>query len=334
MNRVVWAVLAVATATPAAAQMDMSMPGMVMPARPKPVVRPKPKPVVAKGAPEPSKPAIPPASTPLISPRAPVTEVGAAAPGPANPDAAVGAVPAPPPPSDHAADAIFGTTTMNPSRHMLRRENGGMSTSSVLFNLAEYRVQNGGGGFRWDGEGRFGGDIDRLVVKSEGEATIGKRVDGAEVQALFSHAISPYFNAQGGVRHDFGPGPNRTYATLGIEGLAPYWFDVSAAVFVSERGAVLARLEATYDQRLTQRLILQPRVELNLAAQDVPETGTGAGLSDAELGLRLRYEITRGFAPYVGVSWDGKVGAAARFARAAGERVHVGGVVFGIRTRF
>lgn len=327
MNRAIWAAIAIAAATPAAAQMDMSMPGMVMPAKPRPVVRPKPKPAPSKPA-----PATGPSPSPALSP--PVTETPAVAPEPANRDEAVGAVPAPAPPTDHAADAVFGATAMASSRHMLRHENGGMPAASVFFNLAEYRMQKGGDGFRWDGEGWFGGDIDHLVVKSEGEATLGKRVDGAEVQAVFSHAISPYFNAQGGVRHDFGPGPNRTYATLGVEGLAPYWFDVAAAVFVSERGAVLARLEATYDQRLTQRLILQPRVELNLAAQDVPENGIGAGLSDAELGLRLRYEITRQFAPYVGVSWDGKVGAAARIARAAGERVHATSAVFGIRTRF
>ena len=329
MNRAVLALAALLTASPVAAQMDMSMPDMVMPAKPKPVVKPKPKPKAVAPAPTPAVAPVLSASTP-----APPTTVAAVAPESAAPDETVGAVPAPAPPSDHAADAIFGAATMSPSRHILRHENGGMSASSVFFNLAEYRVQKGGDALRWDGEGWFGGDIDRLVIKTEGEATVGKRLESAEAQALFSHAISPYFNVQAGIRHDIRPGPDRTYAAVGFEGLAPYWFDVAGALFVSQRGAVLARLEATYDQRITQRLILQPRVELNLAARDVPENRIGAGLSDAELGLRLRYEITRQFAPYVGVSWDGKIGAAARLARAAGERVHATSVVFGIRTWF
>ncbi len=313
MNRMIVAVLALTAATPVAAQMDMSMPGMTMPVAP----APRPKPAAAAAS---------PTTTTDVTTSPPATPPVA--------EQTIGAVPAPAPPADHAADKLFDTRTMDESRAALRHENGAMTTSSVFFNLAEYRVQKGADAFRWDGEGWFGGDINRLVIKTEGEATVGKRLDSAEAQAVFSHAISPYFNVQAGIRHDIRPGPNRTYATLGFEGLAPYWFDLSGALFVSERGAVLARLEGTYDQRLTQRVILQPRVELNLAAQDVAENGIGAGLSDAELGLRLRYEITRQFAPYVGVSWESKAGATARFARGAGERVHATSTVFGIRTRF
>jgi hypothetical protein len=128
------------------------------------------------------------------------------------------------------------------------------------------------------------------------------------VQALYSRAIGPYFNLQAGVRHDFEP-KARSYAAFGVEGLAPYWFEVEAHAFVSTKGDVLGRLAASYDQRITQRLILQPRVEFNLAAQDVIESGIGAGLSDAEFDLRLRYEIVREFAPYIGISHSSKFGA-------------------------
>jgi copper resistance protein B len=136
------------------------------------------------------------------------------------------------------------------------------------------------------------------------------------------------------VRYDFKPNPSRTYATLGFEGLAPYWFDVEGAVFLSDKGDILGRLEGSYDQRITQRLILQPRVEFNLAAQDIPENGIGSGLSDVELGLRLRYEFKREFAPYVGVSYDRKLGDSARFARSDGEDVGGVSLALGVRTWF
>ena len=201
-------------------------------------------------------------------------------------------------------------------------------------NLVECQRRNGRDGYRWDGEGWFGGDIDRLVVKTEGEGRTRGGVADAEVQALYSRAIDPYFNLQAGLRQDLGEGAGRSYAMIGVEDLAPYWFEVEAALFLSNRGDLLGRLEGYYDQRLGQRLILQPRVELNLAAQDVRASGTGAGLSNAELGLRLRYEISRGFAPYAGLSWDRRVGDTARFARANGEGASARAVTLGVRTWF
>ena len=241
---------------------------------------------------------------------------------------------APAPPTDRAADRYYGAEAIAAAMTALQREHGGQTLSMIQFNLAELQVRNGRDGYRWDGEGWFGGDIDRFVVKSEGRGDLGGRLDEAEVQALYSRAIGPYFNLQAGVRQDIRPQPARTYATVGIEGLAPYWFEVAGALFVSDKGDVLARAEGTYDQRITQRLILQPRVELNFAAQDVRTNGIGAGLSDAELGLRLRYEIEREFAPYVGISYDAKVGRTARFARANRERASAVSLVFGVRTWF
>src|SRR3546814_608984 len=148
------------------------------------------------------------------------------------------------------------------------------------------------------------------LIKSEGEGVLGGRngtfMETAEIQALYSRALDPYWNLQAGVRYDFKPNPSRTYATVGIEGVAPYWFETEAALFLSNKGDVLGRIEGYYDQRITQRLILQPRVVLNLSAQDVPKTRIGAGISNAEFGLRLRYAARREFAPYIGVSYDRK----------------------------
>lgn len=252
---------------------------------------------------------------------------------PAAAEEPVGDEPPPPPITDHAADRVFDPAAMAAARAELRREHGGAFQSMVMANLAEYQTAPGGGGYRWDGEARFGGDINRLVVKSEGDGSARSGLGAAEVQALYGRAIDPYVDIQVGVRQDLGPG-RRTYATAGVEGLLPYWFDVGAAVFVSTSGEFFARAEGTYDLRLTQRLILQPRVELNFAAQDTPASQTGSGLSNAELGLRLRYEIRRNFAPYVGVSYDRKVGRTADFARLHGDDVGGASFVTGVRAWF
>ena len=241
--------------------------------------------------------------------------------------------PPPPPALDHAADRYYDPAAMAAARDQLRKEHGGSTVSMVMANLAEYQSAPGGGGYRWDGEGWIGGDINRFVVKSEGDGSRRDGLGAAEAQGLLSHAISPYFDLQAGVRQDFAPRA-RTYATVGFQGLAPYWFDVSGALFLSTKGELLGRLESTYDLRLTQRLILQPRAELNFAAQNTAETRTGSGLSNAELGLRLRYEIKREFAPYIGVSWDRKVGKTADYARARGEDIGGATFVAGIRAWF
>ncbi|MFN3775668.1 copper resistance protein B [Sphingomonas parapaucimobilis] len=223
---------------------------------------------------------------------------------------AVGNAPPPPAPTDRAADRFYNPAAMAVADRQMRMEHGGMRFSQILFNLAEVQVRDGRDGYRWDGEGWFGGDIHRLVVKSEGEGTFHDRIGPAEVQALYSRAIDPYWNLQAGVRQDIGTGARRTYAVVGVEGLAPYWFDVEGALFLSDKGELLARTEAWIDQRLTQRAILQPRIEVNFAAQDVPDQRIAAGVSSLELGLRLRYEIAREFAPYVGVNWERRYGPA------------------------
>ncbi|MDI1365519.1 MAG: copper resistance protein B, partial [bacterium] len=250
--------------------------------------------------------------------------------------------PPPPAPTDHAADKVFDPAGMAKARAQLRKEHGGGVTSLVMANLAEWAPRSGKDSYRWEGEAWFGGDINRLTLKSEGEGVSGDGLDRAELQALYSRSVGPYFNLQAGVRHDFEPKPSRTYATIGFEGLAPYWFEVGGAAFLSNKGDLsarrraggVARFEGYYDQRLTQRLILQPRVELNLAASNDRATGVGSGLSDVELGLRLRYEIRREFAPYVGVTYDRKFGKSADYARTAGEDVEDARVVLGLRAWF
>lgn len=253
---------------------------------------------------------------------------------PTGTDQPAGTAPPPAPPTTLAAARFYDPATMATANRMMRDEHGGMRFSQILFNLAEVQVRNGRDGYRWDGAGWFGGDIDRLVVKTEGEGGLGDRVEAAEVQALYSRALDPYWNLQAGVRQDLGAGAKRTYAALGVEGLAPYWFDVEGTVFLSDKGDVLARAEAWYDQRITQRAILQPRVELNLAAQDMPGSRIGAGLSTAELGVRLRYEIRREFAPYVGLSWERRYGATARYARSDGDRTGGVSLALGVRAWF
>jgi len=245
----------------------------------------------------------------------------------------VGNEPPPPPPGDWAADRVFDPAVMEAARAQQRREHGASIVSQIMLHLFEYQVGDDDGGYRWEGEAWIGGDIHRFVLKTEGEGNEDD-LEGGEVQALYSRAIAPFFDLQAGIRYDFEPTPNRTYAVLGVEGVAPYWFELDAALFLSDRGELQARAEGSYDLRLTQRLILEPRAELTFAAEDIPELGVGSGLSEGEYGLRLRYEIRRNFAPYVGVTFDQKYGEAADFAEAAGEDPSEGRVVIGLRAWF
>jgi len=253
---------------------------------------------------------------------------------PAGTDLPAGNAPPPPVPTDHAADSVYGAGNMHMGRHHLDSMHGGQKFSQVMLNIAEYQVRRGRDGYEWDGEAWYGGDINRLSIKSEGEGEIGRSVEVAEVQALYSRAVGPYFNLQGGVRYDFKPNPSRVYATFGFEGLAPRFFDVEGALFLSNKGELLARAEGYYDQRITQRLILQPRAEVNFAAQSTRELGIGSGLSDAEIGLRLRYDIRREFAPYVGVQYRRAFGKTRDYLRDAGEDTGGFSLLAGVRMWF
>ena len=249
-------------------------------------------------------------------------------------DLPAGNAPPPPVPTANAADAFYGTPAMEMGRHHLNEFHGGQKLVQVLFNIAEAQFRNGRDGFEWDGEGWYGGDINRLWVKSEGEGAFREGIESAEVQALYSRAIDPYWNVQAGVRYDFKPNPSRVYAVVGLEGLAPSFFDVEGALFLSNKGEVMARASGWYDQRITQRLILQPRAEVNFAAQNSREIGVGAGLSDAEIGVRLRYDIRREFAPYVGVQYSRAFGRTRDYLRAEGEDPANWSLLTGVRFWF
>lgn len=204
--------------------------------------------------------------------------------------------------------------------------------SMLLINQLEW--QGGDGNAQsWDIKGWVGGDIDRLWLRSEGERSAG-RTESAEAQALWGHAIGPWWDVVGGVRQDFKPGDSQTWAAFGVQGMALYNFEAEATLFVGESGHTAARLEGDYDILLTNRLILQPTAELNFYAQNDPQRGVGSGLSESELGLRLRYEIRREFAPYVGVSWNRAYGQTAQYARDDDEDVHQLRWVVGVRLWF
>ncbi len=249
-------------------------------------------------------------------------------------DVVIGTQPAPPVATDRAAERFYSPEAMAAARAQLALEHGGSTAWKVMISTAEIRPQSGDDGYGWEGEAWYGGDEHRLVLKSSGEGVLGGDLHSAELQALYSRPIGPYFDWQAGVRHDFEPGPPRTYATLGFEGVAPYWFELEGAAFLSEKGDLSARLEGSYDLRLTQKLILEPRAELSLAAQKVRELGVGSGVTDTEVGLRLRYEFRREFGPYIGVMHERKFGETADLAREAGEDRDSTTFVVGVRAWF
>jgi len=179
----------------------------------------------------------------------------------------------------------------------------------------------------------FGHDINKLWFKTELER-FDTDTDEAEVTLLYSRAFYPYWDVQIGLRKDFQPTPDRTWGVLGFQGLSPYFFEIDTALFLGESGRLALRLEAEYELMITQRLVISPELELNFHAQNDESVGTGSGLSDAEAGLRLRYEISREFAPYIGVNWVGAFGHTADFKRLEGEGRYDSHFVMGIRGWF
>jgi copper resistance protein B len=202
----------------------------------------------------------------------------------------------------------------------------------LAFDQFEWRDTNEGSALAWDGRAWFGNDYDKALLKTEGHRLEGDYEGSAEL--LWDHIFSRWWSVQGGVAHDFGPGPSRSWATFGVQGLAPYWFEIEALAYVGEAGRTAARFSAEYEMFLTQRLVLQPKLEFKLYGKDDPANAIGAGFSDAELGLRLRYEIRREFAPYVGVVWSRKFGETARLVREQGGDAEEAQWVAGVRMWF
>jgi copper resistance protein B len=215
---------------------------------------------------------------------------------------------------------------------------GHAAHDSRLFSLVQFSRLEGwssdeGTGLLWDGQGWVGGDLDRLWLRSEGERVDGKS-EAADVELLYGRAVSRWWDVVAGVRHDLDPDPSRTWAAIGIVGLAPQKFEVEATAYVGESGRVAARFEVEYDVLLTNRLILQPLFEVNLLSKDDVERGLGSGLTVAEASLRLRYEVTRQFAPYLGLVYERAYGDTADMRRATGEDVDDARVVAGLRVWF
>jgi copper resistance protein B len=202
----------------------------------------------------------------------------------------------------------------------------------VLLDQLEWQ-DVAGGAQAWDGKSWIGTDLKRLWLRTEGEREHG-RTDSAFAEALYGQAISPWWDLLIGVRNDFRPGPQRTWAAVGVQGLAPYKFDIEATAYLGESGRTHARFEAEYDLLLSNRLILQPQLEAEWYSENDRQRRIGAGLSSVELGLRLRYEWRREFAPYLGVVGSRLFGDSADFARADGARVKDTRLVAGIRLWF
>ena len=213
-----------------------------------------------------------------------------------------------------------------------------MLHSFLLTELLEYRVNSAGpNAFVWDFVGWFGGDYNRLWIKTEGRQDLsdGNRGEG-DLQLLYGRLIAPFWDLQLGVRakSNLGSGfknNTRTYAVIGLQGLAPGNFDVEPAIYISDRGEVSAELTVSADLYLTQRLVLQPRFQGEVSAQGDDRFGTGSGVTETDIGLRLRYEIRREIAPHIGVSWLKKYGETARISHQQGESSDAVALVFGLR---
>jgi copper resistance protein B len=220
-----------------------------------------------------------------------------------------------------------------PAAHEMRMMDRAVFAHALLDQF-EGRTDGSDTALRWDGQAWIGTDYDKLWLKTEGLRRGDGSVEDGQHELLYGRSISTYFDLQAGFRSDLDSKSNRNWGAIGIEGLAPLFFDVEATAYVSDAGHLASRLKGSYDLLITQRLILQPEIELNLYSKSDPGRDIGAGLSDIDAGLRLRYEFTRKLAPYLGVAFEQKYGGTATFAERAGESTNDVRFVFGIRTWF
>ena len=217
------------------------------------------------------------------------------------------------------ADALHGADVMAEARQRVLAEGGDQKHFYVMFNQLEAQFAEAEDRFAWNGQAWYGGDLNKLWVKSEGHASLTDGgVEEAEIQALYSRAVAPFWDIQAGLRYDIEP-DGLAHGVVALNGLAPYWFEVETAAFLSEQGDLTARIEAEYELLLTQRLILQPSIEAELSAQPVPDRETGSGLTSISAGLRLRYEVRREFAPYLGLEWHRALGDTRDMIEATGD---------------
>ncbi|OAI62587.1 copper resistance protein CopB [Ralstonia pseudosolanacearum] len=225
-----------------------------------------------------------------------------------------------------------GPYALGDTRHLMMADEHRFA--SVLVERLEWAHGNGTNATAYDAQAWFGTSYDKLVIKAEGDIHKG-RVEEARTELLWGHAIAPFWDTQLGLRNDAGTGrPGRNWAAFGVQGLAPYWFHLEATAYVGDSGRTALRLSSEYELLLTQRLILQPRLEASFYGKRDPALEIGSGLSSGTLGLRLRYEFSRQFAPYVGVERSQAFGGTANLIEAAGGRRGETRVVAGVRFWF
>ena len=208
-----------------------------------------------------------------------------------------------------------------------------LSLGMLLIDRLEAFHGRDGDGQSWEAEGWYGDDSNKLWLRSEGERSRGKLDDG-DLEAFWNHAVAAYWSTQLGARQDLGAGPKRSWAAFGVQGLAPYRFELEATAYAGASGRTAARLRVDYELLFTQRLILQPELEANVYGKDDPQRRIGRGLSDIQFGLRLRYEVQRQFAPYIGVNWVRRTGTTADYARQDHQPVLDRQIVAGVRIWF
>jgi copper resistance protein B len=190
-----------------------------------------------------------------------------------------------------------------------------------------------GAGLQWELEGWLGTDLDRVWLRSDGERSDG-HIEAASLELLYGHSFAAWWDVVAGVRQDFRPGGRQSFAVIGIQGLAPQRFEIEASVYLGSNSRSAARLSAGYELLVTNRLVLQPVLEIELYGKSDPSRGTGSGLATVESGLRLRYEITRRFAPYLGVTYERGFGRTAELRRNEGEEAGEARFVAGVRLWF
>ena len=206
--------------------------------------------------------------------------------------------------------------------------------ASVLVDRLEWVKGNESNAAAYEAQAWIGSSFNRLVIKAEGESER-RKIHEARTELLWGHAIATYWDTQLGIRNDAGYGrPTRNWLAFGIQGLAPYWFEVDATGYIGTEGRTALRLSAEYELLITQRLILQPRIEANLYGKNDPEVGVGSGLSSGAVGLRLRYEFSRQFAPYIGIERYQTFGNTADMVRTSGGRSGETRFVAGVRMWF
>lgn len=225
------------------------------------------------------------------------------------------------------SDGVAGSPVQGLHMH------GSTPFGMLLIDQLEAFHGRDGNGQSWEAEGWYGNDENKLWVRTEGERSRGKLEDG-DLEAFWNHNIATFWSTQLGVRQELGEGPNRSWAAFGVQGLAPYWFEVEATGYVGASGRTAVRLRADYDMLFTQRLILQPEAEINLYGKNDPQRRIGSGVSDVQFGLRLRYEIRRQFAPYIGVNWVRRLGTTADYARQDHQPILDRQIVAGVRIWF